>query len=241
MTTTHSPETGAINRRRHAWKLLTMYEPQRCIADSCQGSESKMREIDSFPLPSTSLSASLFSLHFLSSLPFPSFYPPSPSLSCPFSLLPPKSCYGDLGECCYKAPQKPQWGSGRSPVNTAYVMNLSSEIADAPSERFFVVGTLRETNVENELLRYRLTTRTHLSDSTFRCSALSVWKALVKFSRNGPERRSATCLAFHYLKLPFHHLKLSFHHLAMPYCIFWSVNFRENHYNCCHQRSDFKA
>jgi len=22
---------------------------------------------------------------------------------------------------------------------------------------------------------------------------------------------------------------------------FWSVNFRENHYNCCHQRSDFKA
>jgi len=52
------------------------------------------------------------------------------------------------------------------------------------------------------------------------------------------------CLAFYHLKLPFHHLKLSLHHLAMLFrlhCIFWSVDFRGNHYNCCHQRSDFKA
>jgi len=80
------------------------------------------------------------------------------------------------------------------------------------------------------------------------------WNPVVKFSQNGPERRSATCLAFHHLKLPFHHLKLSLHHLAMPFRhhnkVFvicdklefnFPVDFWENHYNCCHQRSDFKA
>jgi len=34
---------------------------------------------------------------------------------------------------------------------------------------------------------------------------------------NGPERRFATCLASHHLKLSFHHLKFSLHHLAMPF------------------------
>ena len=59
--------------------------------------------------------------------------------------------------------------------------------------------------------------------------------------------------AFRNLCLAFHHLNLSLHHLAMPFRhqnkVFvicdklrfnFPVYFRENHYNCCHQRSDLR-
>jgi len=58
------------------------------------------------------------------------------------------------------------------------------------------------------------------------CCGSVLCTLVIEFSRNGPERHSANCLAFHHLKLPFHHLKLSLHHLAMPFgqLIFRKIN-----------------